>query len=108
MSNMKAVRIHRYGGSDELTYENAPRPVPGEGEVLIRVMATTVNPFDCAVRAGYMAGYLNHTFPLILGTDVSGFIEEVGPGVAGFSPGDAVYTRTGVFRDGAYAEYALA
>lgn len=107
MSNMKAVRIHTYGGSNVLTYENAPRPVPGEGEVLIRVHATTVNPFDCAVRAGYMAGYFNYTFPLILGIDVSGVIEEVGAGVTGFSPGDAVYTRAGVFRDGSYAEYVL-
>jgi NADPH:quinone reductase-like Zn-dependent oxidoreductase len=54
-----------------------------------------------------MAGYFNPTFPLILGTDVSGVIEEVGAGVTGFSPGDAVYTRAGVFRDGAYAEYVL-
>jgi NADPH:quinone reductase-like Zn-dependent oxidoreductase len=108
MSTMKAVRIHSYGGPEVLTYENAPSPVPGEGEVLIRVYATTVNPFDCAMRAGYMAGYYNYTFPLILGTDVSGVIEAVGAGVTSFKPGDAVYTRVGVFRDGAYAEYALA
>ena len=108
MSTMKAVRIHAYGGPDVLTYENAPRPVPGAGEVLIRVHATTVNPFDCAVRAGYMANYFKHTLPLILGTDVSGVIEEVGAGVTGFTPGDAVYTRAGVSRDGSYAEFVLA
>jgi NADPH:quinone reductase-like Zn-dependent oxidoreductase len=108
MSTMKAVRIHSYGGSDVLNYEDAPRPVPGEGEVLIRVRATSVNPFDLAVRAGYMAGYYSYKFPLILGTDVSGVIESVGPGVTGFKPGDAVYTRAGVSRDGAYAEYVLA
>lgn len=108
MSTMKAVRIHTYGSSDVLSYENAPRPIPGEGDVLIRVHATTVNPFDVAVRAGYMAGYFKYNFPLILGTDVSGEIEEVGPGVTGFLPGDAVYTRAGVVRDGAYAEYVLA
>jgi NADPH:quinone reductase-like Zn-dependent oxidoreductase len=77
--NMKAVRIHGYGSSDVLVYEDAPRPTAKEGEVLIRNYATTVNPFDCAVRAGYMAGYINYTFPLILGTDVSGVVEEVGP-----------------------------
>ena len=49
---MKAVHIHDYGGLDVLHYEDAPRPTPGAGEVLIRVHATTVNPFDCAVRAG--------------------------------------------------------
>lgn len=105
---MKAVRIHNYGGPDVLTYEEAPRPTAGPGEVLIRVHATTVNPFDCAARAGYLHSYFNYTFPLILGTDVSGIVEEVGAGVTDFSPGDSVYTRAGVFRDGANAEYVLA
>ena len=54
MALMKAVRIHGYGGIDALNYQDAPRPTPGPGEVLIRVHATTVNPFDCAARAGYM------------------------------------------------------
>lgn len=105
MSTMKAVRIHSYGGSDVLSYEDAPRPAPGDDEVLIRVHATSVNPFDCAVRAGYMASYFNHTLPLILGTDVSGVIDEVGRGVTTFKPGDEVYARAGVSRDGAYAQY---
>jgi len=105
---MKAVHIHDYGGLDVLHYEEAPRPTPGAGEVLIRVYATTINPFDCAVRAGYMGQYFNYTFPLILGTDVSGVVEEVGEGVTDVSPGDVVYTRAGVYRDGAYAEYVLA
>ncbi len=83
-------------------------PPRGEGDVLIRVHATSVNPFDVAVRAGYMGAYFNYTLPLILGTDVSGVIEEVGTGVTGFSPGDAVYTRAGVFQDGSYAEYVIA
>jgi NADPH:quinone reductase-like Zn-dependent oxidoreductase len=108
MALMKAVRIHGYGGIDALNYEDAPRPTPGPGEVLIRVHATTVNPFDCAARAGYMDSWFHYTFPLILGTDVSGAIEEVGEGVTGFTPGDAVYGRTGVFRDGGNAEYAVA
>jgi NADPH:quinone reductase-like Zn-dependent oxidoreductase len=107
MPNMKAVRIHAYGGTDVLSYEDAPRPEPGAGEVLIRVLATTVNPFDCAVRAGYMAGMMNYTFPLILGTDISGVVEAVGDGVTSFAAGDQVYARGGVFRDGAYAEYAV-
>ena len=105
---MKAVRIHDYGGPDVLTYEDAPRPTARPGEVLIRVHATTVNPFDCAVRSGYLHSYFNYNFPLIIGTDVSGVVEEVGAGVTGFSPGDNVYSRTGVFRDGANAEYAVA
>jgi len=105
---MKAVRIHSYGGPEVLNYEQAPRPTPGEGEVLIRVHATSINPFDVAVRSGYMAGFFNHSLPLILGTDVSGVFEELGPNTNSLSPGEAVYTRTGVARDGSYAEYALA
>src|SRR6185436_15666959 len=105
---MQAVHIHDYGGLDVLHFEEAPLPVPGAGEVLIRIHATTMNPFDCAVRAGYMGQYFNYTFPLILGTDVSGVVEEVGEGVTDVSPGDVVYTRAGIYRDGAHAEYALA
>src|SRR5215211_2513588 len=106
---MKAVHIHDYGGLDVLHYsEGVTPPAPGIGEVLIRVHATTVNPFDCAVRAGYMGQYFNYTFPLILGTDVSGVVEEVGDGVTDVALGDVVYTRAGIYRDGAHAEYVLA
>jgi NADPH:quinone reductase-like Zn-dependent oxidoreductase len=105
---MKAVRISNYGGIEALAYENAPRPTPGDGEILIRVSSTSVNPFDCAVRAGYLSSYFNYTLPLILGTDVSGIVEEVGKGVATFRRGDEVYARAGVTRDGAYAEYVVA
>src|SRR4030067_2083120 len=107
MSSMKAVRIHTYGGGDVLAHEDAPRPTPGDGEVLIRVFATSVNPFDCAVRAGYMSTYFNYTLPIILGTDVSGIVEEVGTGVTTFERGDNVYARAGVTRDGSYREYAV-
>jgi len=106
---MKAVHIHDYGGLDVLHYEeDAPRPKPSAGEVLIHVHATTINPFDCAVRAGYMGQYFNYTFPLILGTDVAGVVEEIGEGVTDVSVGDVVYTRAGIYRDGAHAEYVLA
>lgn len=105
---MKAVRIHSYGGPDVLSYEEAPRPKPGAGEVLIRVSATSVNPFDCAVRAGYLGSYFNYNFPLVIGTDVSGVVEETGEGVTNFSAGDKVYARAGVYRDGANAEYVVA
>ena len=93
MSSMKAVRIHAYGGTDVLAYEDAPCPTAGDGEVIVRVHATSVNPFDCAVRAGYMSAYFTYTLPIILGTDVSGIIEEVGAGVTTFKRGDNVYAR---------------
>ena len=108
MSTMKAVRISNYGGINALAYENAPKPTPGEGEVLIRVISTSVNPFDCAVRAGYMSNYFHYALPLIPGTDVSGVIEETGLNVTSFEPDDEVYARAGVTRDGSYAEYVIA
>jgi NADPH:quinone reductase-like Zn-dependent oxidoreductase len=107
---MKAIRIHNYGGPDVLKYEDAPRPQPGAGEVLIRVHATSVNPIDWKVRAGYMNGFIPHSFPLILGWDVSGVIEEVGPNPAAagqFKKGDEVYSLPDHTRDGAYAEYIV-
>lgn len=105
MATMKAVRIHTYGDVSVLCYEDAPRPTAGEGEVLIRVYATTVNPFDCAARAGYLADWYPYALPMILGLDVAGVVEAVGAGVTDFAPGDAVYGRADPARNGAYAEY---
>jgi NADPH:quinone reductase-like Zn-dependent oxidoreductase len=105
MGTMLAGRLHQYGNADVLMCEEAPPPVPVEGEVLIWVHATSVNPFDCAVRAGYMAGYFSYQLPLIPGTDVSGVIEAVGKGVANIKPGDQVYTRAVVYKNRAYAEF---
>jgi NADPH:quinone reductase-like Zn-dependent oxidoreductase len=102
---MKAVSINAYGDTSVLTYDDALRPTAKKGEVLIQVHATTVNPFDCAARAGYMTGWYPYTFPLILGLDVSGVVVEVGADVTNFAPGDAVYARADPARSGAYAEY---
>lgn len=105
MSMMKAVRIHAYGGPEVLTYEEAPMPVAGADEVLVRVHAASVNPFDWKVRRGYLAAYFNHALPLILGWDVSGVVEAVGSEVTSVAPGDAVFGQADITRDGAYAEY---
>lgn len=105
MSSMNAVRLHSYGASSVLSYETAPRPIAGEGEVLIRTYASSVNPFDCAVRAGYMSGWYTYAFPLTLGLDISGVVEEVGAGVTDFAPGDAVWARADPALCGAYAEF---
>jgi len=105
MATMKAVRIHEYGGREALSLEEAPCPEPAKDEILIRVEATSVNPFDWAARAGYVAGYYSYNFPLILGLDVSGVVEGVGSEVQGFSIGDSVYARSHPSKNGAYAEY---
>ena len=107
MGTMKAVRIHSYGEPDVLVYEEAPMPEPGDDEVLIRVHATSVNPFDWKVRRGYLTGWMNHTLPLILGWDVSGVIEAVGAQVSNLSSGDEVYGMADATRNGAYAEYIV-
>lgn len=107
---MKAVRIHNYGGPEVLQYEDAPRPQPGAGEVLIRVHATSVNPIDWKVRAGYMKDFIPHSLPLILGWDLSGVIEELGPNPAAagrFKKGDEVYSLPDHTCNGAYAEYIV-
>lgn len=105
MATMKAVRVHEYGGPEVLRYEDAPRPEPAAGEVLVRVHAAGVNPVDWKVRAGYTKGFLDYKLPMIPGWDLSGVVETVGPGVTGWKPGDAVYSRPDISRDGAYAEY---
>jgi NADPH:quinone reductase-like Zn-dependent oxidoreductase len=103
---MKAIRIHQYGGPEVLAQVEMQRPAPGANEVLIKVQAAAVNPFDWKVRAGYMKDFLPLTFPATLGWDVSGTVEEVGPEVTRFKRGDEVYTR--LEAGGGYAEYAVA
>jgi len=105
MSQMKAVRIHTYGGTEVLTYEDAQRPKPGEGQVLIRVAATSINHVDAIIRAGFLKSFMPLTFPIILGRDISGVIEEIGPEVNDFQPGDQVFTYSKNL--GSYAEFAV-
>jgi NADPH:quinone reductase-like Zn-dependent oxidoreductase len=88
---MKAIVIHGYGGPEVLKYEDYPDPVPGPGEVLVRVAASSVNPFDFKVRAGVFKEFIPLTFPAILGIDVSGTVVSIGPGVTGFTAGDKVF-----------------
>ncbi len=102
MTDMKAVQIHAYGGPEVLKYEDVPRPAPQAGEILLRIQAAGVNPVDWKVREGYMKDVMPMQFPLILGYDVAGTVEEVGAGVTQFAVGDAVYAD---IKSGGYAEY---
>src|SRR5262245_59214177 len=101
---MKAVRIHHYGGPETLEFAEAPRPDPGPGEVRVRVCAAGVNPIDWKVREGYVPAI---ELPVIPGWDVSGTVDELGPGVSDFKVGDEVFTREDTSRDGAYAEFTV-
>ena len=88
-----------------LRYEDAPRPMPAAGEVLVRIHAVGVNPIDWKVRAGHVRDWLRYTLPMIPGWDFSGVLEEVGPTTSHWKTGDEVYARPDIGRDGAYAEY---
>ncbi|WP_102960350.1 NADP-dependent oxidoreductase [Mangrovicella endophytica] len=111
---MKAVRLHAFGGPDVLHYEDAPVPKAESGEVLVRVHAVGLNPPDWYLRDGYRAlppEWQPHpAFPLILGSDISGTVHQLGDGVTNVSVGDEVYAMVrfpaDAMRGGkAYAEY---
>jgi len=105
MTTMKAVRFYAYGGPEVLVYEDTPLPAIANDDVLIRVYAAAVNPVDWKIRAGHLQEFLPYTLPLTLGWDVSGVVEAIGADVTSFKPGDEVYARPNIARDGAYAEY---
>jgi NADPH:quinone reductase-like Zn-dependent oxidoreductase len=87
---MKAIVLHEYGGPDKLKYEDVPDPVAAEGEVLVRLSATSVNPVDFKMRSGAAASRFPVEFPGILGRDIAGIVRALGPGVSGFTTGDKV------------------
>lgn len=103
---MQACRVHRFGPPDVIAIEDVERPQPGAGEALVRIKAAGVGPWDAWIRSGKSA--LPQPLPLTLGSDLSGIVEAVGPGVTALKPGDAVFGVTNPQFTGAYAEYALA
>jgi NADPH:quinone reductase-like Zn-dependent oxidoreductase len=103
---MEAVRVHQYGGPEVLVVEQIPVPSPAPGQVLVRVAAAGVGPWDALVRTGKSG--IAQTLPLTPGSDIAGVVESIGNGDRRFVPGDRVYGVTNVsFTDG-YAQYALA
>src|SRR5713226_4056867 len=103
-STMKAVVVHEYGGPEVLKYEDAPRPEPKENEVLVRVIATGVNPVDALIRSGKYAKFFGTNLPLIPGYDIAGIVEKVGAKITKLKIGDPIYAYT--MWGGGYAEYA--
>lgn len=104
---MKALRLTSFGGPESFELCDLPRPVPQAGQVLVRVHATSINPLDYQVRRGDYSDLV--PLPAITGHDVSGVVEEVGPGVTAFSPGDEVWYTPQIFDGpGSYAEYHVA
>jgi len=103
---MKAARIHRFGPPEVIVIDDLPQPAPGEGCVSVRVANAGVGPWDALIREN--KSVVNSPLPLILGSDLSGVVEAVGPGVTQFRAGDEVYGVTNPQFIGAYAEVALA
>ncbi|GAA1450953.1 NADP-dependent oxidoreductase [Nocardiopsis tropica] len=104
---MKAIRFHEFGSSDVLRYEDVDRPVPGTGQVLVRVAATSFNPVDDHIRAGVLAEMLPITLPYVPGIDLAGTVAELGAGVTGPAVGDRVVAMLPLGSAGGAAEYAL-
>ena len=105
MVKMRALILNRYNGPLELS--EASRPKPSAGEVLVRIAASGLNPLDTKIRSGN-AEHAKHPVPLVLGIDLAGVVEEVGPGVTAFHVSDEVYGMTGGVGgiQGSLAQYA--
>jgi NADPH:quinone reductase-like Zn-dependent oxidoreductase len=103
---MKAARIHKFGGPEVIVIDDVPIPVPASREVLVRVAATGVAPWDALIREGQSKS--SPPLPLTLGSDLSGVVEAVGNGVTELKDGDQVYGLTNPQFCGANAEYAIA
>ncbi|MDL4842709.1 NADP-dependent oxidoreductase [Aquibacillus rhizosphaerae] len=102
---MKAIVINKYGTKEELQEQEVPKPEISDNQVLVEVHATSINPIDWKLRAGYLKSMLDFSFPIILGWDVSGVIVEVGKDVKNFKVGDEVFARPDTNAEGTYAEY---
>jgi NADPH:quinone reductase-like Zn-dependent oxidoreductase len=105
-ASMMAWRVHEFGPPETMQFEQIPRPDPGPGQVLVKVHAAGVGPWDGWIRAGQSA--LPQPLPLTLGSDLSGEIQAVGPDVSDWRVGEQVYGVTNPRFIDAYAEYALA
>jgi NADPH:quinone reductase-like Zn-dependent oxidoreductase len=103
---MKAGRIHHFGPPSAVVVDEIPCPTPKEGELVVRVAAAGVGPWDALMREGKSVVQLS--LPIILGSDLAGIVDSVGTGVIQFKPGDKVFGVTNRQFCGAYAEYAIA
>jgi len=103
---MRAIRVHQFGAPDVLTLDDIPRPVPQAREVLVRVAAAGVGPWDAWIREG--RSKVSPPLPLVLGSDIAGVVEQVGAEVDSVVPGDEIYGVTNEQFCGGYADYAIA
>ncbi|MEZ0110487.1 NADPH:quinone reductase-like Zn-dependent oxidoreductase [Catenulispora sp. EB89] len=104
---MKAIRFHEFGGTEVLRFEDVEQPVPGAGQVLVRVAATSFNPVDDHIRAGALAEMLPIALPHVPGIDLAGTVAELGADVTGLEVGDKVVAMLPLDSAGGAAEYVL-
>ena len=105
---MRAMMYRAYGGPERLELVDIPRPSPGPGQVLVRVIASSVNPVDWKLASGRLRLFMPVKLPLVPGFDVAGDIEELGRGVTGYTIGDRVHARIATNGGtGACAEFAV-
>lgn len=104
MPSMKALRIHEFGSENVLRLERIEQPEPAKGEVLVKIMAASVNPVDWKTRNGDYPPVTEEDLPLIPGRDIAGEVTALGSGVSGLSVGDRVFAILGA-RHGGYEEY---
>jgi len=103
---MKAAVLDQFGSVDVMQVRDIPVPTIGEGQILVEVHATNINPIDWKMREGQMAARYGSEFPMILGWDCSGVVTEVADDVEAFVVGDEVFARSDVSTGRCYAEYA--
>lgn len=104
---MKAALLKAYGDVDRFEIQEVPLPEPGPNELLLKIEASAVNPFDLIVRQGYMAQYIPLDLPAILGGDAAGVVAKLGAGVVNFAVGDRVIADFTTNGKGAHAEYGV-
>jgi NADPH:quinone reductase-like Zn-dependent oxidoreductase len=105
---MRALVLSRYGGPECTALIDVPLPSPRPGQILVRVHAAGLNPVDFKTRAGALRIIHRYPLPIVMGNELSGVVEAVGPGVTRFAEGDRVYVRVAKETMGAFAEYAVA
>jgi NADPH:quinone reductase-like Zn-dependent oxidoreductase len=102
---MKAAIIKKFGELSEIVYTTIEKPIPADGQILVKVKASGLNPVDAKLREGHLQGIIDIAFPRVLGGDVSGVIEGLGVGVTSFNLDDEVFFSTRLDENGGNAEY---
>jgi NADPH:quinone reductase-like Zn-dependent oxidoreductase len=103
---MKAVRIHEFGGAEAMRLDSIETPKPASGEILVLVKAASLNPVDYKTCEGKFPPVSRDKLPIVLGRDLAGIVDQVGPDVGTYLPGDSIYAMLAPDR-GTFAEYAI-